>query len=248
MTEYANKAILVRVGIDGTEDSGKWNGPCNPDKKDFVYIPIKQTDKPNAPGMERYYSQLIVPALNRFSGRNSPPVSLPKHLQNERMHLDPDFENLTYGDTCKRGKKLQDFKEDDLVVFYASLRTIENKGKLVYALIGMLVVEEVVEVKDIAPKRYDENAHTRNAKLDPTDIVIRGKKGVSGRFDKYISIGEWRDRAYRVKEPILKSWGGLCVKNGYIQRSANPPLFKNPSLFTKWLQTQDSKLVQANNP
>ena len=36
-------------------------------------------------------------------------------------------------------------------------------------------------------------------------------------------LGEWRDRAYRVRKDLLKTWGGLSVNDGYIQRSAVPP-------------------------
>ncbi len=245
------KAILVRVGIDGTKDSGRWNAPCNPDTKNFVYVPIQQTEKSNAPGMERYYSKLIVPALDSFSKCNNRSISLPKHLMEKRMHLDPDFENLTYGDTSSRGKKLLDFKEDDLVVFYASLKPIKKtKDNFVYALIGMLVVKEILRVKDVDPKRFDENAHTRNAECDPTDIVVIGKEGVSGRFEKCIPIGERRNNAYRVEERILGEWGekGLEVKDGYIQRSANPPLFEKPERFYEWLKKKNPKLIQTNNP
>jgi len=154
------------------------------------------------------------------------------------------------------GKKLLGFGEDDLVVFYASLNPRENiktkdkaeSDRLIYALIGILVVKEIFEVKDIIdPKRFDENAHTRNAKLEPTDIVVRGKKGVSGRFEKYIPIGEKRDNAYRVKKQILDDWGGLSVEDGFIQRSANPPLFADLKRFYGWLKKQNPKLIQVNN-
>ncbi len=243
------KAILVRVAIDGSEDSGDWNAPCNPETGDFVYVPIQQTKIPNALGMERYYSKLIVPALDSFSKRNNDSISLPDHLIEKHMHLDPDFEHLTYGDTSSRGKKLLDFKEDDLVVFYASLEPIKKtKDNLVYALIGALVVKEIVRVKDVEPNRFDENAHTRNAERKDSDIVVRGKEGVSGRFEKCIPIGELRGKVYRVKKHILNDWGGLEIKDGYIQRSANPPLFEDPERFYKWLKKQNPKLIQANNP
>lgn len=240
------RAILIRVGIDMTADSGKWNAPCNPRTGDFVYVPIKQT-KPNVPGMEKRYSDTVVPALASFSRCNKRDVSLPEHLAGERMHLDPDFQTLTYGDTRTRGKKLADFRQDDLVVFFAGLESIWDKS-LVYALIGILTVREIVPVKDIPEHRRDENAHTRNSPLEPTDIIVRGKPGKSGRLAQCIPIGEFRDGAYRVTKPLLAEWGGLSVKNGYIQRSANPPLFSDPERFYGWLRKQKPLLIQTNNP
>lgn len=245
------QAILIRVGIDSTTDSGKWNAPCNPKNGDFVYVPIRETDRANAPGMRRYYDDHIIPVLDKFSERNNHTISLPPYLLNERMHLDPDFDYLTYGDTDRRGKPLLKFVEDDLIVFYAALEPIQpiTSDKLEYALIGMLVVKEIVQVKDISdPRRFDENAHTRISSPRPTDIVVRGKQEVSGRFESYLSIGECRDDAYRVQRLLLDKWGGLSVKNGYLQRSANPPLFRQPERFFNWLQQQNPQLMQANNP
>ena len=245
------QAILIRVGIDLTTESGNWNAPCNPKNGDFVYVPIKETDRANVLGMERHYANHIVPALDRFSERNNHTISLPPHLLNERIHLDPDFGYLTYGDTDRRGKPLLKFVEDDLVIFYAGLDPIKPlpDNRLEYALIGMLVVKEIVQVKDISDtKRFDENAHTRIYSSRPTDVIVRGKQKVSGRFESYIPIGEYRDGAYRVKRPLLDKWGGLSVKDGYLQRSANLPLFCQPEHFFNWLQQQKPQLMQANNP
>ena len=243
------QAILIRVGIDSTTKSGLWNAPCNPKNGDFVYVPIRETNRTR--GMKRHYDNQIIPALDRFSERNNHTISLPPYLLYEPMHLDPDFNYLTYGDTERRGKPLLKFVADDLVIFYASLDPIKPipDNRLEYALIGMLVVKEIVQVKDISdPRRFDENAHTRIYSPKPTDIVVRGKREGSGRFESYIPIGEYRDDAYRVQRPLLDKWGGLSVKDGYLQRSANPPLFRQPERFFNWLQQQNPQLMQANNP
>ena len=41
--------------------------------------------------------------------------------------------------------------------------------------------------------------------------------------------------------------GGLSVKDGYIQRSAKPPIFLKPERFYRWFKQQNIGLVQRNN-
>ncbi len=44
-------------------------------------------------------------------------------LASANMHLDPDFENLTYGDSgTRRGKGLTDLDHDDFIVFYSGVK------------------------------------------------------------------------------------------------------------------------------
>ncbi|GAB3727088.1 hypothetical protein GCM10028862_03180 [Luteimonas pelagia] len=237
------RAILVRVGAD--QSFGKWNGPCNPRTGDFVYVPIPQ-NRANAPGMARDYS-IVTPALQAFSASNNVQCELPAHLTGQRMHLDPDFEHLTYGDTQTRGKKLLEFRRNDWVVFYAGLRPSDGQAGLVYALIGLLVVEGVRRVRDIPSSEHDWNAHTRLAERTETDVVVTGRKDLSGRFTRFLEIGEFRSGAYRVRRDLLDAWGGLSVNDGWIQRSANPPMFRNPGLFAIWLKTMSPSLIAANN-
>lgn len=240
-----SKALLVRVAADAT--SGEWNGPADPDSGEFVYVPIPQ-DRANAEGMAREYLPIVGPALRAFSGRVGMEVPLPGHLHGRRMHLDPDFDHLTYGDTQTRGKKLLDFKENDWVVFYSALRPTKKASRLIYALIGLLVVDSVRRVAEIPPEEHDYNAHTRLLQRVPTDLVVSGKPGVSGRFERFISIGELRNGSYRVRTDLLEAWGGLGVRDGWIQRSANPPLFLDPARFAIWLQAKAPALLVTNNP
>lgn len=138
------------------------------------------------------------------------------------------------------------FKEDDILIFYSSYQSIYTSKELIYALMGMLVVKTIKCVGDIT-KDFDENAHTRNLYRDDTDIVVKGKSNVSGRFDKCIPIGEYRNNSYRVKRNILEELGDLEVNDGWIQRSANSPMFKHPEKFLSWLNNKKLKLISANN-
>ena len=121
------KALLVRVGIDSTDD-GNWNGPIDPQSGDFVYVPIAET-KLLRDGFERFYDELQ-PALAALH------QSLPPNLVGRRMHLDPDFSTLTYGDQGRRAAQIQEMDSGDLLIFYASLRAV-GAGSLVYAVIGL---------------------------------------------------------------------------------------------------------------
>ena len=115
-------------------------------------------------------------------------------------------------------------------------------------LIGIYIVDEFVPADNIPTDRWRENAHTRRKLIiGASDIVVLVKKLISGRLEKCIPIGEWRSRAYRVKNELLEEWGGLSVKDGYIQRSAVPPSFLNPTKFYQWFLNQGVKLIQENN-
>lgn len=239
------RAVLIRVGIDQT--CGGWNAPCNPSTGDFLYVPIPES-KPNQAGMERTYAAIITPALHAFAQRN--PVGdlqLPTQLCNQRMHLDPDFDHLTYGDTERRGRVLLDLKPNDLVAFYSGMRALQNNTGLVYGLIGMLVVAAIRRVAEIPADEFACNAHTRRSDRQDADIIVTGAPGVSGRFRRYIDVGEYRNHSYRVRNDVLDEWGGLSVNDGYIHRSANPPKFCDPERFTRWLMSQAPELVAANN-
>lgn len=165
------------------------------------------------------------------------------------MHLDPDFDQLTYGDQGERAKQLRaNLSAGDLIVFYAGLSDVRTKAGLVYAVVGVFVVDDIIFAVDVPPTARDINAHSRRI-LQPgaQDLIVRARPGVSGRLERCLPIGEWRDRAYRVRCDVLEDWGGLSVKNGYLQRSARLPKFSDPTRFRRWFNSKSPVLLQANN-
>ena len=96
--------------------------------------------------------------------------------------------------------------------------------------------------------RWSENAHTRCEQSERSDVIIRGKAGCSGRLKRCIPIGEYRDRAYRVRPDVLDAWGGLSCRDGYLQRSAVLPTFLDPRRFLAWFEGQAPELTNDNNP
>jgi len=135
-----------------------------------------------------------------------------------------------------------------LLAFFASLRPVDAPSRpLIYALIGLYVIENIVPAVSVPKARWSENAHTRRVPRDG-EIVVHAQPGVSGRLRQCIQIGELRGGVYRVRNDLLTAWGGLGVKDGYIQRSARLPAFGDAEKFYRWSRTQKPELVAANNP
>lgn len=228
---------LVRVGADLSSGGGKWNGPINIETREFAYVAIPES-KSVLSGLEKpYASPRLLANLKRFG------VTLPEHLRDRNMHLDPDFEHGTYGDQGQRAKQLEKLEKGDMIVFYASLWA-HNQNKLVYALIGQITVNRLENVANIADR--DMNAHTRREPIAPGDLVVVGDHNASGRYAICVPIGEYRNGAYRVRRDLLNTWGGISTKDGYLQRSARLPMMLDPIRFKQWLVTQGTLLVKRN--
>ncbi len=244
------KGVLIRIGSDASY--GRWNAPVDPGSLRFVYVPIPDNEnKRYRPGCSRTYA-LFREAVELFYRGLPSAASTPSHLPARLLachpHLDPDFDKLTYGDNgARRGASIRGMKAGDFIVFYAGLQPVTATPRLVYAIVGFYMVERVFRAMDVPRENWDDNAHTRWRRVSPVDIVVRAKAGLSGRLERCIPFGEWRDRAYRVRPEILSKWGGLAVKNGYIQRSARPPMFCDPERFYVWFQKQNVRLIQRNN-
>jgi len=235
------RALLVRVAADQSEGGGHWNGPVDSSTRQFAYVAIPETQRLHR-GLNKAYAA-VSPTLTKLG------LSLPRHLANGDMHLDPDFDHLTYGDQGERAKQIRSkLGLGDLLVFYASLQSISADAGLVYALIGLYVIEEIVPARIVPVSRRDEHAHTRRVLgATATDIVVRARQGVSGRLQRCIPVGDFRCRAYRVWPHLQMTWGGLSVKDGYLQRSARLPELQNAPKFYEWFKAQNPMLAARNN-
>ncbi len=246
------KGCLVRVGIDQT--CGGFNSPVDIDSGDYLYIPIPQGETECRAGLETPYGT-VRPYLEAWNARHGTTVSLPEELFSGNMHLDPDFESLTYGDQrTGRGVNLSKLDKGDFLAFYASFRDI-NENKLIYAIFGIYFIKELLSVSDIKKINdemiFSSNAHLRLLSPRESDIIFFAEDQRSGRFSKIIPIGgKSNDGFYRVEQDILEEWGGINVKDGYIQRSVNPPFFTDAEKFIYWLYKkleQNNVLVLKNN-
>ena len=186
------KGLLVRVGID--QAYGGWNAPVNTESGAFVFVPIP--DRRQRRGLETPYTD-FKRELEPFPG-----FTLPAALVGRPMHLDPDFQYLTYGDAGeRRGRSLAELGAGDFIAFYSGLRpTTKWRDPLYYAIVGLYRVRECVRLPDVIEGRWHENAHTRRVEPRPTDLIVRAEPSTSGRLERCLPIGEWRDRALRVPE------------------------------------------------
>src|SRR5262249_15373205 len=117
------RAYLIRVGVD--QAFGGWNAPMHPVTNEFVFVPIPES-RPMRRELSTPYAA-IVSDLARFEAAHPEVhhryVRLPPGLVSSNMHLDPDFERLTYGDSgTHRGKGLTTLERGDMIVFYSGLR------------------------------------------------------------------------------------------------------------------------------
>lgn len=239
------KGLLMRVGIDQT--FGQFNAPINPETYDYLYMPIPEDRHEFKQGMETSYAD-IVPHFNAWAVRNQFDEEFPAHLRKRNCHLDPDFECLTYGDQGSgRGNRVRQLVRGDFVAFFASFKPIRPcSHKLIYALFGLMVVEKVVKVAALSKEELSRNAHSRVAEVNQEHLVVIAQPEQSGRFEKAIPIGEYRNGAYRVAEAVSAEWGGLTVRDGFIQRSVCPPWFTNASKFAEWMRAKQVALIHNN--
>jgi len=237
--------LLVRVGIDST--SGGWNAPCS--DAGFCYVPMGSSKGLTTEYDPRYkpYENAVSNFLaNSADSKVSWPVLLP-----DIGHFDPDFDYLTYGDRHQRGARIQEVLGDatnSFIVFYAGLRDVDS-GELSYSIIGFYDIACIKPASSVLPADWPKNEHTRpDGCKDQSTVIVFAHRGRSGLLRHHIPIGTYRRRAYRVTTKLLKDWGGLDVKDGFIQRSVFLPQFRDSDSFLGWFQDQNPQLIAKNNP
>ena len=105
------RAMLMRVGIDGTKGTGNWYSPYFDDMS-FVLLPIIEGWAFGVPTYGEYLNELGVESMDCFSKRKY------SEMEDKQIHLDPNFENFTYGEPgSKKMKNLRKLSKGDLLVF-----------------------------------------------------------------------------------------------------------------------------------
>lgn len=233
------RGLLVRVGADTTPDGGGWNAPVDSRTCLFAYVPIPESRQIRAEA-ERSFS-LFEEAVSERG------AALPPRLRSRNAHVDPDFEHLTYGHPSARARRIRTLGRGDLLVFYSGLQDIACARPLVYALIGLLVVDEIMEAGSVPLARHDDNAHTRRQPVDPTDIIVRGQPGFSGRLERCLPFCEHRAGGYRVLPSVLNAWGGISSKDGFVGRAPWLIEIGDAQCFLGWFHSHEPTLLRLNN-
>lgn len=252
------RVIVVRIGADQTAEGGEWNAPVDADTGEFVYSPIVESSTELQPSLIRRFDELV-PKLEQFhakrGGRDRSLSARLEWMKSRPMHLDPDFEHLTYGDNAdRRGAALLTLAPGDAIVFYSGLRPVRPLGHLIYAMTGLYVVDAVVRAIDVPPVRHGENAHTRKSAIWPGDVVVRAKPEVSGRCERCVPIGELRGSNYYLRPELEARWGGFKKADGSfwkspnLNRSGTPPILGDPESFWTWWRETSVSLVRSNFP
>ena len=240
--EPTTRALLIRVGVDLTPLGGSWNAPMDPRTGEFAYVPItEECAVKDGLGTGYVEAARAVAQFDRV---------LPDWLLQATSHLDPDFESLTYGDQKSRAGQISaKLGSGALIVFYASFRdvSITAPRPLVYALIGLYRIAKIERAGAVPEDERGRSAHTRRDPVRESEIIVTADPGTSGRFRRGVPFGDLRDGAYRVRRDLLEEWGDLTVKDGFVQRSARLPEFRDPRRFLGWLARQDVELVRRNN-
>ena len=137
--------------------------------------------------------------------------------------------------------------EGDVLVFYGGLRPVHPcEHRLIYALLGLYVVEEVVPAVRVPATRWHENAHVRKTARRQTDIVVCASRtfqaGLTAAFRS--ENGETAP----IESAMAFAPMGRVVGKGWIHPThAVPPTFIRPTRFLDWLESQQVRRIPRNN-
>ncbi len=202
------KIYFINVGAN-TSHEGRARGPILSDGS-WTYVPFPR-DKEHEHGQN--FPDSAIPCIRVPSGF--------------KCHLDPDWDRLTYGDSCHepRGRSLLKTQKGDILLFWALLwKTDQNS--LVFGshekgwyLIGAIRTEYIVrggEQLSILPNeirlRAAHNAHVANGRVrEPqTERIFIGNSRHSRRFSRAVDLEVGRDNG--LMHRIVKTSKGQRVR------------------------------------
>jgi len=227
-------AYLLRVGADSTYYGGGFHGPIF-DGFSFEFIPIPEYETDDAYRESNYGQFTYGNTYDRKCGQpfteyiRSPKIR--NSLQDRNMHLDPDFDNATYGDLVRtwtnhqlkfvsKAASLQYLIPGNLLVFCASLDPYKTSNcQRALHMIGYFEVKKVHDFQDLTEdERWSKckefrqkNAHCASASRDDMNkadykylVLIEGKPKRSTLLDRAIQL---TDEDYRILPIWTKELG-----------------------------------------
>jgi hypothetical protein len=235
------KVAMLRVGID--TGSGGIHGPLFQDGA-FEYIPI-----PDGFGIdERTYG-------NTPGRRGQPlvtyfPESRQPKMQNQSMHVDPEFATFTYGDPSRPKAGLRRLAAGDMLVFYCGLEGWDHQADPALYLMGFFEIAAAGRAVDFPPDQVQEvfgkNFHVRHREIyerQKKELVLVKGTPASRLLDQAVlmsSVG--RDRAGRplkvlspAMQEIFGSFGGKLSFQRSPTRWVDPAFTARAAAFVRSL-------------
>jgi len=178
-----SKVFLVNVGAN-TKHSGMARSPVFPDGS-FHYVSFPH---PGLLGRRPYPG-----AIRRFT-RNVDPW---------HTHFDPDWENLTYGDSClnRRSLALRRVAVGDTLLFWGLLwrnigqQWVDFTGERGWYFIGVLRIDQILlegqvpaEAGPANARRAAKNVHFSGGTLEAGNRVFIGNPTYSALFPKAVDL------------------------------------------------------------
>jgi Nucleotide modification associated domain 3 len=204
------KIYLINVGAN-TSHSSKVRSPIFLDDLSWIYLAFPRINK-NEDGQA--YPSSTQPYQRVANGI--------------KCHLDPDWDGLTYGDSCyePRSKSLLRVKENDVLLFWGLLWGIQRGGYVFgskdkrWYLLGAMRVDRFYEAGtklDSIPtdirRRVEQNAHVRDGRVGSRtgEVVFVADQDPrrSRRFTRAIDLGVGDDRS--LMHRIVKTSDGRNV-------------------------------------
>ncbi|MFC6954904.1 hypothetical protein [Halorubellus litoreus] len=204
---------LVLVGIAADSQNASNCPPIFEDGR-FEYIPIPEqyetteTATYASEGHDDHLSYVV------YDGEET------ASFDDIRIHHDPNFDALTFGDPGKSRSKLLTLAHDDVVGFYSGLTPPRQKRPKHRYLIGYFVVDRVVDFNSLDEEqilaeveRNRQNAHIKRylSSMDRShleDLVIVQGKRPGGLLDNAVKLSGGRPDAsnYYFETEWLDAW------------------------------------------
>ena len=166
-------------------------GPLFPDGR-FEYVPVPENPKKTSSRSLYFYE---------ISARSGGTLDLfaPRKHRAAPAHYDPEFDTFTYGDPAKNKRsQLLRLARNDMLVFYAGLRSpAQRRGSLLF-VIGYFTVEKVHDVTTLQPwpppvlKHLWGNAHFRRRDPDAGLAVVEGSRKSSRLLERAVPLSDDR--------------------------------------------------------
>ena len=154
----------------------------------YLYQRIKKTSIPD------FYS-------NTFARHSKKPLSefVPIKTKALPMHLDPEFETMTYGEPAHpKIDQMLSLNQGDLLIFYAGLKpnSIEEELSRVF-IVGYFLVTKTTYLENLNPNDYatlrqelGNNAHLYREEPDRELAIVSGNKKDSKLLDKALPLSD----------------------------------------------------------